>query len=157
MTFNRLILIGALILFVAIVAAGLLGYLLSQFIQRFLPIDAFTFLITLFLVVAIALLIYGLFLLIKKQRKQPSSSSRNVPPEPLELPVEAPFIRRRRTKSQLSQSSVDSELQRRLIHGLAGDAAAAERLVNRIRQNHPGMPENWYWQRAIEDVERDRL
>jgi hypothetical protein len=153
MKFNRLILFGTLILFVALFAAGLLGYLLSQFIQRFLPVDAFTFLITLFLVVAIALLIYGLFLLIKRQRKQPSSSSRNVPPEPLELPVEAPFIRRRRTKSQLSKSSVDSELQRRVIH----DAAAAERLVNRIRQNHPDMPENWYWQRAIEDVERDRL
>lgn len=157
MTFNRLILIGTLILFVAIVAAGLLGYLLSQFIQRFLPVDAFTFLITLFLVVAIALLIYGLFLLIKRQRRQASPSSRNVPPEPLELPVEAPFIRRRRTKAQLSQSSVDSELQRRLIHRLAGDEAAAERLVNRIRHNNPGMSENWYWQRALEDVERDRL
>ncbi|HEY9830540.1 MAG TPA: hypothetical protein V6D26_08175, partial [Stenomitos sp.] len=87
----------------------------------------------------------------------PSSSSRNVPPEPLELPLEAPFIRRRKTKSPFSHSSVERELQRRLIHRLAGDEAAAERLVNRIRLNHPGMPENWYWQRAIEDVERDRL
>jgi predicted membrane protein len=157
MSFNRLILIATLILFVAIVAAGLLGYLLPQFLRGFLPVDAFTFLITLFLVVAIGLLIYGLFLLIKKQRKQPSSSSQNLPPEPLELPVEAPFIRRRRTKSPLNQSTVDSALQRRLINLLAGDEAAAERLVNRIRQNHPGMPENWYWQRAIEDTKRDRL
>jgi hypothetical protein len=157
MSFNRLILIGSLILFVAVVAAGLLGYLLSQFIQGFLPFDAFTVLITLFLLVAVALLIYGLFLLIKTQRRQPSPSSRNLPPEPFELPVEAPFIRRRRTKSPLTQSSVDRELQRRVIHRLAGDEAAAERLVNRIRQNHPGMPENWYWQRALEDVERDRL
>ena len=157
MKFNRLILLGTLILFVALFAAGLLGYLLSQFIQGFLPVDVFTFLITLFLLVAIALLIYGLFLFIKRQRRQPSSSSRNVPPEPLELPVEAPFIRRRKTKSPLSQSSVDRELQRRLIHRLAGDEAAAERLVNRLRQNHPGMSENWYWQRALEDVERDRL
>ncbi|MBD2013119.1 ABC transporter permease [Microcoleus sp. FACHB-53] len=157
MSFNRLILIGTLILFVAIVAAGLLGYLLPQFLRGFLPVDAFTFLITLFLVVAIGLLIYGLFLLIKKQRRQPSSSSQNLPSEPLELPVEAPFIRRRRTKSPLNQSTVDSALQRRLINLLAGDEAAAERLVNRIRQNHPGMPENWYWQRAIEDTKRDRL
>lgn len=157
MNFNRLILLGTLILFVALCAAGFLGYLLSQFIRGFLPVDAFTFLITLFLVVAIAMLIYGLFLLIKGQQRQPSSSSRNVPPEPLELPVEAPFIRRRRTKSSLSQSSVDRELQHRLINLLAGDDAAAKRLVNRIRQNHPGMPENWYWQRALEDVERDRL
>lgn len=157
MSFNRLILIGTLILFVAIVAAGLLGYLLPQFIRGFLPVDAFTALITLFLLVAIGLLIYGLFLLIKKQRRQPSSSSQNLPSEPLELPVEAPFIRRRRTKSPLNQSTVDSALQRRLINLLAGDEAAAERLVNRIRQNHPGMPENWYWQRAIEDTKRDRL
>lgn len=157
MSFNRLILIGTLILFVAIVAAGLLGYLLPQFLRGFLPVDAFTFLITLFLVVAIGLLIYGLFLLIKKQRRQPSSSSQNLPSEPLELPVEAPFIRRRRAKSPLNQNTVDSALQRRLINLLAGDEAAAERLVNRIRQNHPGMPENWYWQRAIEDTKRDRL
>jgi hypothetical protein len=154
MRFNRLIYIGTLILFIAIVAAGIFGYLLSHFIQGFLPVNVFTFLITIFLVVAVALLVYGLFLLVRKQQSPPSS--RREPPEPIELPVEAPFIRRRR-RSQSHPSSVDQALQNRLINMLAGDRAAAERLVARLRQNHPDMPENWYWQRAIDDVARDRL
>lgn len=152
---NRPILIGTLILFVAVFAAVTLGYLLSHLIRGFLPVDALTFLITLFLLVAIAMLIYGLFLLVRRQQSPPSP--RNLPPEPIELPVEAPFIRRRRKLPQPSQSIADSELQSRLIGMLAGDRAAAERLVTRIKQNHPDMPENWYWQRAIKDVERDRL
>lgn len=156
MRFNRLILIGTLILFVALLAAGLLGYLVPQFIRGLLPVNVFTFLITLFLLVAIALLIYGLFLLIRKQQS-PSRPRSTDSDEPFELPVEAPFIRRRRIPRQPIQHSEDNELQYRLISMLAGDAAAAERLVAKIRQNHPGMPEDWYWQRAIKDVERDRL
>src|ERR687885_1636418 len=153
MKFNRRILIATLILCIAIFAAVTLGYLLSHLIRGFLPVDPLTFLITLFLLVGIVLLIYGLVLL--NRRQQSPLAPRNLPPEPIELPVEAPFIRRRRTQSQLSQSPADSELQRRLISRLAGDRETAERLVNRIRQNHPGMTENWYWQRAIEAVERD--
>jgi hypothetical protein len=155
MRFNRLIFIGTLILLIALLAAGLLGYLVPQFIRGLLPVNAFTFLITLFLIVAIALLIYGLFLLVRKQ--QPRRPRDTDSDEPLELPVEAPFIRRRRVQRQPIQTSDDSELQYRLINMLAGDTAAAERLVAKLRQNHPGMPEDWYWQRAIKDVERDRL
>ncbi|HEY9608331.1 hypothetical protein [Allocoleopsis sp.] len=156
MRFNRLIFIGTLILFIALLAAGLLGYLVPQFIRGLLPVNVFTFLITLFLIVAIALLIYGLFLLVRKQQSPPRPRDTDSD-EPLELPVEAPFIRRRRVQRQPIQNSDDRELQYRLINMLAGDAAAAERLVAKIRQNHPGMPEDWYWQRAIKDVERDRL
>ena len=154
MRFNRIIFIGTLILFIAIVAAAIFGYLLSHFIQGFLPVDAFTFLIAIFLVVAVALLIYGLFLLVKRQQSPPSS--RRQPPEPIELPVEEPFIRRKR-RSPSYPSPADLELENRLISMLAGDRAAAERLVSRLKQNHPDMPENWYWQRAIDDVARDRL
>jgi hypothetical protein len=154
MRFNRLIFIGTLILFIAIVAAAIFGYLVSHFIQGFLPVNVFTFLIAIFLVVAVALLVYGLFLLVKRQQSPPSS--RRKPPEPIELPVEAPFIRRKR-RSQPHPSPADLELQNRLISMLAGDRAAAERLVSRLKQNHPDMLENWYWQRAIDDVARDRL
>lgn len=154
MRFNRLIFIGTLILFIAIVAAAIFGYLLSHFIQGFLPVNVFTFLITIFLVVAVALLVYGLLLLVRRQQSAPSSRSEL--PEPIELPVEVPFIRRKR-RSQSHPRPADQELQNRLINMLAGDRAAAERLVSRIRQNHPDMPENWYWQRAIDDVARERL
>ena len=154
MRFNRLLFSGTLILFIAIFAAVTLGYLLSHFMRGFLPVDGFTFLITLFLLVAIALLIYGLYLLIRKQQSPPPP--RRTSAEPNMLPLEAPFIRRRRVSQPLAKPT-DSELQQRLISMLAGDRAAAERLVDRIRQNHPGMLENWYWHRAINDVQRDRL
>ncbi len=156
MRFNRLIFIGTLILFIALLAAGLLGYLIPQFIRGLLPVNILSFLITLFLIVAIALLIYGLFLLVRKQQSPPRRQGADSD-EPLELPVEAPFIRRRKIQRQPIQTSDDRELQYRLINMLAGDTAAAERLVAKIRQNHPGMPEDWYWQRAINTVERDRL
>jgi hypothetical protein len=155
MRFNRLIFIATLILCIAIFAAVTLGYLLSHLIRGFLPVDILTFLIALFLLVAIVLLIYGLFLFNRRQQSPPPPLI--VPPEPIELPVEAPFIRRRKIPGQSSQNSDESELQSQLISMLAGDRAAAERLVNRIKQNHPGRAENWYWQRAIEQVKRDRL
>jgi hypothetical protein len=36
---------------------------------------------------------------------------------------------------------------------LAGDRAAAERLVDRAKLNYPGRSEDWYWQRVIDDLE----
>ena len=155
MRFNRLIFIGTLILFVALFAAVTLGYLVSHLIRGFLPVNVLTFLITLFLLVSVALLIYGLFLFIRRQQSPPVPL--NTPLEPIMRPLEAPFVPRRKRVSQGSQIPIASELQRRLINMLAGDRAAAGRLVGRIRENHPGMPENWYWQRAIEEVERDRI
>lgn len=153
MTFNLTIFLGTLILFVAIIAAGLFGYLLSQFIQGFLPVDAFTFLVTFFLLATIVVVIYGLYLLFWRQ--QSPSASASSPPEPIELPVEVPFVRRRRLRRS-SHNLVDSQLENRLISMLDGDRAAAERLVNQVRQNYPWMPEQWYWDKAIEDLERDR-
>jgi len=34
--------------------------------------------------------------------------------------------------------------------------AGAERLVGRAMSLHPGKPENWYWEKVIWDLERDR-
>lgn len=151
MRFNLAIVLGALLLLVAIIAAGGFGYLLSQFIQGLLPVDQFTILVTVFLLVTVAILIYGMFLLLRRQQSQPASASS--PPEQLELPVEVPFVRRK-TLRQPRHNQVDRELESRLISMLDGDRAAAERLVNQVRQNYPWMPENWYWEKAIEDLER---
>lgn len=153
MRFNLTIVLGALLLLAAIIAAGVFGYFLSQFIQGFLPVDQFTVLVTLFLLFTIVVTIYGLFLLFWKQQSQPASVSS--PPEPIELPVEAPFVRRKILRHPRHHYA-DSELESRLIRMLDGDYAAAERLVNEVRQNFPWMPENWYWEKAIEDLERDR-
>lgn len=153
MRFNLTIFLGTLILFAAIIAAGVLGYFLSQFIQGFLPVDSFTVLVTLFLLFTIVVTIYGLYLLFWRQQSPPVSVSS--PPEPIELPVEVPFVRRKNLR-QLHHHHVNSELESRLIRMLDGDRVAAERLVTHVKQNYPWMPENWYWEKAIEDLERDR-
>ncbi|MEW6499433.1 MAG: ABC transporter permease [Cyanobacteriota bacterium] len=153
MRFNLTIVLGLLLLLAAIIAAGVFGYFLSQFIQGFLPVDQFTVLVTLFLLFTIVVTIYGLFLLFWRQ--QSPSASPSSPPEPIELPVEAPFVRRKILRHPRHHYA-DSELESRLIRMLDGDHAAAERLVNEVRQNFPWMPENWYWEKAIEDLERDR-
>ncbi|MBD1890025.1 hypothetical protein [Coleofasciculus sp. FACHB-SPT9] len=46
--------------------------------------------------------------------------------------------------------------QNKLLRLLSGDRAAAMRLVERLKQRHPGKSEEWYWEKAIEDLERDR-
>ncbi len=153
MTFNLPIFIGTLILFIAIVAAAIFGYLVSQLIRGFLPVDVLTFSLTLFLLVTTVILIYVLFQLVKRQ--QSPSVPRSIPPQPIERSLEEPFVRRRRILLQPSESPPDSELQSRLISMLAGDRAAAERLVNRAKQIYRGRSEDWYWQRAIEDLERN--
>ncbi len=154
MRFNLPIFIGTFILFAAIVAAALFGYLLPQLFRGFLPVDALTFSLTLFLLVAAVILLYILFRLIKRQ--QPSSLLEETVSHPHELPLESPFIRRRRVAPQPNEDEVNRELKSRLISLLAGDSAAAERLVNSRKQSDPGMPENWYWERVMADLERDR-
>lgn len=184
MRFNLPIAIGTLILFVAIVAAALLGYLLSQLIRGFLPVDALTFSLTLFLLVMVVGLIYVLLELVRRQQlppapqvakfepiersleepivrhreviSQPPDSEFGTALDPIERSLEEPMVRQREVPFQPSQNLSNSELQSRLINMLGGDRAAAERLVSDAKQSHPGMPENWYWERAIEDLERDR-
>ncbi len=153
MRLNPPIFFGTLILFAALVAAGIFGYLLSQLIRGFLSLDGFTVLVTLFLLAAIVLLIYALVWLVKRQQSPPVP--RSTESEPIELPVEAPFVRRRRKPRHPSQSLPDSELQDRLIRMLGGDRITAEGLVYQVKQNHPGRPEDWYWHKAIEDLERN--
>ena len=50
----------------------------------------------------------------------------------------------------------ETNLQSKLVKMLGGDTAAAQRLIEQSRQDYPAMPENWYWERAIADLERDR-
>jgi hypothetical protein len=44
----------------------------------------------------------------------------------------------------------------RLIARLSGDTVAAERLIQQAKETYPGMPENWYCERVLDDLERDR-
>lgn len=49
-----------------------------------------------------------------------------------------------------------SNLWNQLLLQLQFDTAAAERLINSLKQKHPGKSERWYIEKAIQDLDRDR-
>lgn len=51
---------------------------------------------------------------------------------------------------------VSAALQLKLLRLVSDDRKIAAGLVESLRQRHPGMPEDWYWEKAIYDLERDR-
>ena len=48
------------------------------------------------------------------------------------------------------------ELQQRLLGLVGGNMAIAQRLIDIAKQEHPNMPEAWYWQKVVFDLESDR-
>jgi len=63
---------------------------------------------------------------------------------------------KRPTRRDHALKPANSELQRRLIRLLGGDRTTADRLVKLTRTKYPGQTEGWYWEKTIEDLERDR-
>lgn len=116
----------------------ILGYVLSQLILGYLTLNLVTFLGTFSLIVIFGTLYFILFWEFKKRQSRSFSTQ---PPYPTPEPEPEP--------------EGDAHLQNRLF-ALVGDTATANRLVEQLKQNHPEMSENWYWQRAIADLERDR-
>ena len=112
----------------------MLGYVLSQLILGFLMLNLVTFLGTLSLIIIFGTLYFVLFWEFKKRQPRSYSTQPSYPE---------------------AEPTADAHLQNQLF-GLVGDTATANRLVEQLKQNHPGMSENWYWQRAIADLERDR-
>lgn len=51
---------------------------------------------------------------------------------------------------------VSPAIQRKMLRLVGDDRKIAAGLVDRLRERHPGMPEDWYWEKAIYDLERDR-
>jgi tetratricopeptide (TPR) repeat protein len=45
------------------------------------------------------------------------------------------------------------ELQQRLLSLVGGNRAIAQRLIDIAKQDHPNMPEVWYWQKVVFDLE----
>ncbi len=71
------------------------------------------------------------------------------------------FLRRQRISLNLAeqiqqQGRLDRKLERRLLQLLRGDRTAAKRLIERAKEKNPGRSENWYWEKVIYDLERDR-
>ncbi len=48
------------------------------------------------------------------------------------------------------------ELQQRLLSLVGGNMAIAQRLIDISKQDHPNMPEIWYWQKVIFDIESNK-
>lgn len=53
-------------------------------------------------------------------------------------------------------ASVQGQTRRQLLRLVGGNRATAERLVFQARQRYPGESEQWYWEKAIYDIQRDR-
>jgi hypothetical protein len=55
-----------------------------------------------------------------------------------------------------SFSSVNPNTRHKLLTMLQGDELAAARLVNHIKGSNPGRSDQWCWEKAIWDLQRDR-
>ena len=126
--------VGTFILFVT---GLLLGYVLSQLVLGFLPFNFLTFLGTLSLILIFGTLYYVLFW---QFRRQDSES----------------FVQEIPNWVEDTTGGSQNRMKSRLVSLLSGDTAAADRLIEQAKQNYPGMPEDWYWERTIADLERDR-
>ena len=114
----------------------ILGYVISQLILGYLTLNLVTFLGSISLIIIFGTLYFVLFWEFKKRQSRSFST-------------QPPY-------SNTEPREEDTHLQSQLFALVGGDTAIANRLVEQLKQNHPGMSENWYWQRAIADLERDR-
>ncbi len=120
---------------ILLITGVLLGYVLSQLVLGYLIPNFLTFLGTISLIIIFGTLYYVLFWEFRKQQSVQFEG---------------------RTPVRAEESVADIRLQNRLIAILDGDTGAVERLIRQAKQETPGMPENWYWERVIADVESDR-
>lgn len=53
-------------------------------------------------------------------------------------------------------SGSSHHLHNQLLRLLRGDRKAANRLLEHVRELHPGRSERWYYEKVIYDLQRDR-
>ncbi|WP_346290795.1 hypothetical protein [Sphaerothrix gracilis] len=63
---------------------------------------------------------------------------------------------RRQPPRPASQTAVGRQTQRELLRLTNGNQAVALRLVDRVKMQNPGRSEQWCWEKAIYDIQRDR-
>ncbi len=88
------------------------------------------------LLFAIALIV-GIFFLLRRYQGPKRSRSRSL------------------STSGASQS-VRSQTQRQLLRLVGGNRAVAERLVEQVQLRNPNHSQQWCWEKAIYDIQRDR-
>jgi hypothetical protein len=125
----------------------LLGYVLSQLVLGNLALNLVTFLGTFSLIVIFTTLYYVLFWEFRRQQK-PSGRGR------IKSPREYSSINNDANNDE--EITPNTQLKNRLINLLSGDIEGANRLIAQAKRTYPDMPDNWYWERVIADIERDR-
>jgi hypothetical protein len=120
--------------FVLIVTGLLLGYVLSQLVLQNLAFNFLTLLGTISLILIFGTLYYVLFWQLRREPLQAIKPS---------IP------------NQVDEEVTGNYLKNRLIARLSGDVAAAERLIEQAKQNVPGMPENWYCEKVLNELDQD--
>ncbi|OUL22926.1 ABC transporter permease [Nostoc sp. RF31YmG] len=121
--------------FILLLTGLLLGYVLSQLVLGFLGFNLLTLLGTLSLILIFGTLYYVLFWQLRREQSQSFNSGMS---------------------NQTDDFLYESDLKNRLIARLDGDIDTAERLIAQAKQNYPGMEENWYVEKVIEDWDRDQ-
>ncbi|WP_088240684.1 ABC transporter permease [Calothrix rhizosoleniae] len=139
--------------FILFITGLLLGYVISQLVLGFLHLNLLTFLGTLSLIIIFAIVYYALFWDLRKQQSQSPSFPNGEPSNSPQSEVTGVISN---IPNNPPPKAINPSLENKLVSLLAGDIDAAERLVAKVKQEYPGMPENWYWERAIADLERDR-
>lgn len=92
------------------------------------------------LLVAIALLV-GLFFWFKYQQDK-GLSHRFRPQDP--------------TRLRFQTKGVSNQTKRELRRLVNGNQALADRLVKQVRLHNPDRSEQWCWEKAVHDLQRDR-
>lgn len=69
-----------------------------------------------------------------------------------------PINRRSASIHQTSsrQRGVSRGTRKQLLRLVGGNASVAQRLVQDVSDRNPDRPEQWCWEKAIYDIERDR-
>lgn len=62
----------------------------------------------------------------------------------------------RTTRPDFGVGTPSRAVQRKLLRLVGDDRKIAAGLVKRLKLKHPGRSEDWYWEKAIYDLERDR-
>ncbi len=75
---------------------------------------------------------------------------------PLNWPTRSRAISNRGHSSIQRDRGVARGTRKQLLRLVGGNAAVAQRLVSDVSARNPGRPEQWCWEKAIYDIERDR-
>ncbi|BAY22317.1 hypothetical protein NIES2100_20800 [Calothrix sp. NIES-2100] len=123
--------------FILLLTGLLLGYVLSQLVLGFLGFNLLNFLGALSLILIFGTLYYVLFWQLRREQIQSESFNSGISNQP------DTFI-------------YENDIKNRLIARLDGDIDTAERLIAQAKENFPGMSEDWYVEKVIDDLDSDR-